>query len=112
MPQPIDLQSELSRVTAAERIQQLAARNAQAMQQRSVAQQQQQEVEADSQVRETTEAEHGQVDPDGDANKQKGRKEKKKPPSPEDIKAHTIYTADEKPEVIESPEEHNLDISV
>lgn len=112
MPQPIDLQTQLTQVTAAERIQQVAARQAQALQQRSAAQQQQQQVEAETQVRETTEAEHGKVDADNDAHAQKRRKGKKKPLTPEDIKAHTFYSADEKPEVIEDPEAHRLDISI
>jgi hypothetical protein len=110
MPQPIDLQSELMRVTTAERIQQVAARNAQVMQQRSAAQQQQQQVEAESQVRETTQSEHGEVDPNGRPDARKRRKNKKA--APDDTKTRTFYSAAEKTEVVEDPDEHRLDISV
>jgi hypothetical protein len=112
MPQPIDLQSELMRVNAAERMQQLTARSVHAAQQRTTMQQQQQQVEAESQVRHTTEAEEGKVDADDKAGKEKRRKGKKAKPAYDDTKARTIYSADEKPEVLENPEDHSLDISI
>lgn len=111
MPQPIDLQTELMRVTAAERVQHATARAAQVTQQRSAAQQQHEQVAAESQVREATHAEEGQVDADGRPDPRKRRRARKGRPA-EDAKVRTFYTADEKPEVVEDPEQHRLDISI
>lgn len=110
MPQPVDLQSELMRVTQAERVQQLANRNAQVMQHRAATVQQQQEAQADSQVVETAQAEEGKVDPDGKGDEKKRRKRRKN--KVEDTSIRTFYTAQEKPEVVEDPGEHHLDISI
>lgn len=112
MPQPIDLQTELMRVTAAERVQHLANRTAQAVQQRAAHQQQQQQVEAESQVQEAAQAEQGRVDPDEKADERKRRKKKKEQAQAADPSVRTFYTPHEKPEVVEDPEEHRLDISI
>lgn len=53
MPQPIDPMTELARITAAERIQQIADRASLAAQQRTHNAQLQQTLEADTQVRQT-----------------------------------------------------------
>lgn len=53
MPQPIDLQTQLSQVTTAERIQQLSERLSLTAQQRSSAEMQEQRVTAETQVQQT-----------------------------------------------------------
>ena len=65
MPQPVDLQTELARVTAAERIQQTADRASLAAQQRAATVVEETRVNAETQVQQTVETESEQVDQDG-----------------------------------------------
>lgn len=53
MPQPIDLQTQLSQVTTAERVQQLSERLSLTAQQRSAVEMQEQRVTAETQVQQT-----------------------------------------------------------
>jgi hypothetical protein len=61
MPQPIDLQTELGRITAAERIQQISDRASLAGQQRTAAEIQEQRIQVETQVQQTH-AQSGQVE--------------------------------------------------
>jgi hypothetical protein len=63
MPQPIDLQTELGRIAAVERIQQLAERVSLAARQQQVNETQEKRVAAESQVREARQK-NEQVDPE------------------------------------------------
>ena len=107
MPQPIDLQSELSRVTAAERVQQVTERASQLAQHRATVQQQQQLGESEAQVQKARHSdEEPGVDPEArEKDRERRRRKAATPPS-----ARTFYTAEERPEVVEAPEEHRLDL--
>jgi len=65
MPQPVDLQTEIARVTAAERIQQAADRASLAAQQRVAAETEESRVAAETQVRQTDETANEHVDENG-----------------------------------------------
>jgi uncharacterized membrane protein YkoI len=65
MPQPIDLQTELGRATAAERIQAVADRASLAAQQRTAEETAKERLRHEAQVQQTDQAEEAQVDPDG-----------------------------------------------
>ena len=64
MPQPVDLQTELGRVSAAERIQQIADRASLASLQRTAEEVAQNRVSQESQVQQTSQSESEQVEAD------------------------------------------------
>lgn len=109
MPQPIDLQSELSRVTAAERVQHVAERASQLAQHRAAIQQQQQQAQAENQVQRSRHAdERAGVDPD-ENEKDRGRRKSRRGIAT-DPSSRTFYTSEERPEVVDDPEEHHIDL--
>lgn len=59
MPQPVDLNTELARSTAAQRVQEIADRASLAAQHRQSQQAQQEQVQAETQVQEPPQSEHG-----------------------------------------------------
>ena len=65
MPQPVDFPMEVARMTAAQRVQELADRSAMATQQRLAHDQQETRLAAETQVQETPQAENPAVDGDG-----------------------------------------------
>ena len=65
MPQPVDLQTEVGRVTAAERIQAIADRASLAGQQRQITEVEEERVQAETQVQDTAETENRGVDAEG-----------------------------------------------
>ena len=65
MPQPVDLQTELARTTAVERIQQVADRLSLAGQQRSEIEAQRERLEHEQQVQQPPESDNRPIDQDG-----------------------------------------------
>ncbi len=65
MPQPIDFHSEVAKTSAAERVQQLLDRASLAAQQRQTQAEEQTRIAAETQVRQTPDAEHPELDGNG-----------------------------------------------
>jgi hypothetical protein len=65
MPQPVDLQTEMARVAAAERIQQIADRLSLAAQQRLAESAEEERLREETQVRQSNESEHRNIERDG-----------------------------------------------
>ncbi|MBI1317639.1 MAG: hypothetical protein GC168_01655 [Candidatus Hydrogenedens sp.] len=114
MPQPIDPQSELGRVAAAERVQQMMERAAQ------LAQLRQRDDAADDTVRQqeqTHQPEQKQEKVDQELQRRNPyvglRKKKKKDDEREETpRGHSGYNARQKPEDADDPENHDLDITL
>ena len=103
MPQPIDLQTELGRLMAAERVQQVADRVSLVAQQRVAADEQQQRVGLETQVQQTH-AKSEEIEPEmRRKNPYMGRRKRRAPVEPE---------PEEKPRPPVSDEPHQLDITV
>jgi hypothetical protein len=113
MPQPIDLQTELMRVTAAERVQQAVDRVSLAAQGRASAHLQQDGLVKETLVQQTTQAEQSRVEEEGrgDPNRRKRRRSPSNAPAA-DPASRTFYAVDEKPHVVDDPGEHHLDVTV
>ncbi len=109
MPQPVDLPSELMRVTAAERVRQITERASLAAQQRASAHQQEEQVRVETQVHETVQPERAEVD---SAPEDRKRRRGRSDDSDSDKASRTFYDPDEKPRVVEDDEGHRIDISV
>ena len=114
MPQPIDMQSELTRVSMAEKMQDAATRSSLAALARA-----QLEADADERIKstlvnESDEAKESQIRSEERAKKdeQKRKKRKKKPKTESDIAAHVMYTSHEQKEVVTDPDDHNLDLMI
>ena len=106
MPQPIDLQSELGRLTAAERVQQITTRASLVAQQRLAADEQQQDVNIETQVQETH-AKSGEVEPElRRRNPYLGRKRRREEPKAE------ARAEEERPAPPVAIETHQLDVTV
>lgn len=111
MPQPIDPFTELGRLTAAERIQQIAERASLAAQMRASDSAAQQLVAAETQV-------HGMLQKGDEVNEELRRKNpylgrrKRKPEEAETDLSHTFYTAEEKKDIAEDPDAHGLDVTI
>ncbi|MCP4641393.1 MAG: hypothetical protein GY851_13210 [bacterium] len=65
MPQPVDMQTEIARTTAVERIQEIAGRLSLAAQQRAVAEAEDERILQEQQVKETRETQSDEVDEEG-----------------------------------------------
>jgi hypothetical protein len=113
MPQPIDLQTELMRVTAAERVQQAVDRVSLAAQGRLAAHLQQDRFEKETRVQESRHAAQDAVDADGRGGKQGRRRSKRdgEGGGPASTAVRTFYTGRERPEIVEDPGEHQLDVT-
>ncbi len=83
MPQPIDFSTEAGRVTAAERIQQIADRTSLASQQHTRAAEENKRVEQETQVQETHPEEHEALDADGQSQGEQRNAKKRAKPVPE-----------------------------
>lgn len=111
MPQPVDLQTELARVTAAERIQQSADRASLAAQQRAASTVEQTRVNAETQVQQTVETESEQIDQDGRRkNPFVGRRRKKAKQA--SAEASQPARAGDLKVIPEGTEKHELDITI
>lgn len=113
MPQPVDLQTEMGRVTQAERVQQALDRASLAAQQRAALEVQEKRVQTETQVQETqtmadrVEAEARRRNP------YLGKRRRK--PRQEDAQTDAsaiFYNANEKPEIAETTEGKKLDLTV
>ena len=103
MPQPIDLQTELGRLMAVERVQQVADRVSLVAQQRVAADEQQQRVGLETQVQQTHEKSE-EIEPEmRRKNPYMGRRKRRAPVEP-------VPGEKPGPPVMEEP--HNLDITV
>jgi hypothetical protein len=103
VPQPIDLQTELGRLMAVERVQQVADRVSLVAQQRVAADEQQQRVGLETQVQQTH-AKSEEIEPEmRRKNPYMGRRKHRAPVEPE---------SEEKPRPPVSDEPHQLDITV
>jgi hypothetical protein len=112
MPQPIDPYTELGRVTAAERIQQVADRASLAAQSRTSEGAANQREAAESQVQQAFQKSE-EVDRELRRRNPFMGKRKKRKENPEESDAqHTFYSADEHTEVAEDPDEHDLDVTI
>jgi hypothetical protein len=111
MPQPVDLQTELARVSAAGRIQQAADRASLAAQQRASTVVEETRVNAETQVQQTVEAESEQVDQNGRRkNPFVGRRRRR---AKEDIaEPAPPANAGDLKVISEGTENHKLDITI
>lgn len=92
MPQPVDLQTEMARVAAAERIQQLTDRLSLAAQQRVADSAEQDRMRDETQVRQSHEPEHREIERDGRRrNPFSGRRSRR--PEPEEEAGGAAYGA-------------------
>jgi hypothetical protein len=103
MPQPIDFSTELGRMTAVERIQQVTDRLSLNAQQRSTNEVQEQRIASETQVQET-QAQSEKVDVDLHRRNPYAGRKKKKEESPPVESASDVPVAPE--------EQHQLDISI
>lgn len=110
MPQPIDLQTELVRVTAAERVQQTLDRASLAAQGRATAHLQHEVVQKETLVQPKGQAERPSIE-DEERARQNRRKKREKPDPAADEAARTFYAEDEKRHVLDDPGEHHLDVT-
>ncbi len=65
MPQPVDLQTEMGRIAAAERIQQITDRLSLAAQHRAAEAAEEERLREETQVRQSNESEHREIERDG-----------------------------------------------
>lgn len=107
MPQPIDFQTEVARVDAAERIQQIAERSQLAAHRRQDMQIEQQRVQRETQVRQS-QAKSDEVERDAARQQQERRRRR----SPEKKAAKGLYDEHEQVRDIVTDEGGNLDVTV
>lgn len=114
MPQPIDMQTEIARVTMADRIQDATSRAALAAQQRAVTEEEGLQLRAETSVEETPETQSEHVDEDGRRKApfvRKRSKGKKKGKGGSAEAASATYTASHQKEIPES-DDHDLDVTI
>lgn len=112
MPQPIDMQTEITRISMAERMQDASTRASLAAQQRAAQDSEENDQLREVQVNETEESENPDVDADGKRKNPFGGRRKKRQAPLGDEGSHTVYTADETKEVLEDPDDHRLDVTI
>jgi len=113
MPQPIDMLSEISRTTMAARVQEASTRANMAALHNAQEQVEAEHRAKETKVGETTESENPEVDAKGRRkNPFVKRKNKKRSPADSDDPSHVFYTAGEAKQVVDDPDEHDLDIRV
>ena len=115
MPQPIDMQSEITRVSMAERMQDAATRSSLAALQRAQLEAESDERVKSTQVNETEETQQSKIHSDERREKnaeKRPKKKKKKPKTDSDIAAHVMYTSHEEKEVLSDPDDHDLDLTI
>ncbi len=114
MPQPIDMQSELTRVSMAEKMQDAATRSSLAALQRAQLESEENDRLKSTSVNESEETQDSPIrQEERKKNQSKKQSKKKKPPKTElDIAAHVMYTSHEEKEVVTDPDDHNLDLTI
>jgi len=115
MPQPIDPSTEVLRITAAERIQQIADRTSLAAQARAADQAVANRAQSEGQVT-GTQQKSEQVEKElRRRNPYQGRRKRKDQDEAEQEQqqaARVFYTADEKKEIVDDNGEHGLDVTI
>lgn len=114
MPQPIDPNTELARLTATERIQQIADRSSIAAQTRVSEEATAARNDAETNVQQTNQKSE-EVDQELRRRNPfigRRRKKKSKDRTQEDTTAHTFYNADERSEIVPDPDDHDLDVTI
>ena len=111
MPQPVDLQTEMGRVAAAERIQQIADRLSLAAQQRTAESIDEERLREETQVQQSHESEQREIERDGRRrNPYAGRRRRRS--NRQEIEGEgTTYTAPEEREAADEGGQH-FDVSV
>jgi hypothetical protein len=111
MPQPVDLQTEIARITATERIQQVADRASLAAQQRAAIAMEETRVSVETQVQQTDETENEEVDENGRRkNPFMGRRRKRA--KGEGAVPQSKTKAGELRVIPEGTDEHRLDVTI
>lgn len=112
MPQPVDFNTEVAKVTAAERAQEVMARVSLAAQQRQTTAEQENRVRAETEVRQTAETENLQVQADAKRrNPFIGRRRRRHTPS-EDAGDAGAASPGAENTARTDPEQHQLDVTV
>ncbi len=120
MPQPVDMPTEIARVTAAERIQQSTVRSSLVAQQRLANEAEQERVNAETYVQQT-DPKSEDVDRElrrrnpymGRRRRREADKESGDDQGTErEDAAHRFYTADEQEQTVEDPADHRLDVTI
>lgn len=109
MPQPIDPQSELARVSQAERVQQFAERAAINAQLRASDEMAAEDLAMEQQVRQTRQKDEHVDEENRRRNPYAGRRKKRS--KEEDQASHVFYDEHERPEIADD-DQHNLDITI
>lgn len=114
MPQPIDMQSEITRTSMAERMQDAATRSSLAALQRAQLEAEAAERAKTTMVNESEEVHNPHIRDEEQAKQhaEKRPKKKKKPKTDSDIAAHVMYTSNEEKEVLADPDDHDLDLMI
>lgn len=114
MPQPIDMQSELGRMTMAERVQEAAGRAALAAQVRAASEADDDRQSAETQVAETRETESDNIRGDAKRKNPFARRRKKRGDGQEAglDPATAMYTPGESNGVADDSDGQNLDVTV
>lgn len=114
MPQPIDPHTELGRLTATERVQQLADRANLAYQARMANDLAEQRQQAEQQVGQTHQKSEEVEQELRRRNPYAGRRRRKpkEETAEEHEHSHIFYAANEMPQVFEDPDEHKLDVTI
>ena len=112
MPQPVDLQTEIARVTAAERIQQAADRASLAAQQRAATEIEETRVAVETQVQETDETANERIDENGRRRNPSSGKRRDKGKDGGNTTLGPKAKAGDLRVIPEGTEEHKLDITI
>lgn len=114
MPQPIDMQTEMARITMAERMQE-AARAQLAAHQRAASEQDKLRVDMETAVHDTDESQNEHIDGEQKRRNPYSRLRKKKRKESGELRdpaASVFYTAADGKQIAEDPEDHGLDVTV
>ena len=114
MPQPIDPNTELARVTTTERIQQIADRSSIAAQTRVSEEATAARNDAETNVQQANQKSEELDQELRRRNPFVGRRRNKKSKDNKqtDTTTHTFYNADERPEIVTDPDDHDLDVTI
>jgi len=112
MPQPVDLQTELARVTAAERIQQSVDRTSLAAQQRGSAEIDESRVAVETQVQQADETANERIDENGRRRNPFAERRRKKEKGEGKAAPRAKAKAGDLHVIPEGTEEHKLDVTI
>jgi hypothetical protein len=112
MPQPVDLQTELARTHAADRIQDIAGRASLAAQQRADVAAEEKRLKIETQVNETPETETEHVDPEQKRRNPYAKRRKKRAAGADEHGASGMYSAHPEREDDDAEEQPTFDVSI